>query len=197
MEKFTYWDNPLNRSNISHKSEVCDQFFFSGAIHGRFGRSVTDKPHRWRQVQVHRRVQETAPSAPEAFCAWLPCIRGQKGTPRGLTLAWLTLHTLPVIFSKSNTTLLVVKNPPADAGGAGDMGSIPGNGNPLQYSCQEKNPMDWRAWPATAHGVPTSRTRLTDWPHTHAGNKTKDHIFVLSSIWLLPLFSLIKGHQLW
>ena len=28
MEKFTYWDNPLNRSNISHKSEVCDQFFF-------------------------------------------------------------------------------------------------------------------------------------------------------------------------
>ena len=40
---------------------------------------------------------------------------------------------------------LVVKNPPANAGDATDMGSIPGsgrspgqgNGNPLQYSCLE------------------------------------------------------------
>ena len=47
----------------------------------------------------------------------------------------------------------VVKNPPANAGDAGDMGSIPGlgrspgegNGNPLQYSCWE-NPMDREAW---------------------------------------------------
>ena len=43
----------------------------------------------------------------------------------------------------------VVKNPPANAGDPGDVGSIPGtgrsprgrNGNPLQYSCLE-NPMD-------------------------------------------------------
>jgi len=43
----------------------------------------------------------------------------------------------------------MVKNPPADAGDVGDMGSIPGsgrapeggNGDPLQYSCLE-NPMD-------------------------------------------------------
>ena len=43
---------------------------------------------------------------------------------------------------------LVAKNPPANAGDARDMGSIPGlercpgegNGNPLQYSCLE-NPM--------------------------------------------------------
>ena len=42
---------------------------------------------------------------------------------------------------------------------AGDMGLIPGsgrspgegNGNPLQYSCQE-NPRDRRAWWATVHG---------------------------------------------
>ena len=42
-----------------------------------------------------------------------------------------------------------VKNPPAIAGGAGDMGLIPGSarcsgggqGNPLEYSCL-KNPMD-------------------------------------------------------
>ena len=43
----------------------------------------------------------------------------------------------------------MVKNPPAKAEDAGDMGSIPGlgrspgvgNGNPLQYSCLE-NPME-------------------------------------------------------
>ena len=46
-----------------------------------------------------------------------------------------------------------VKNPPASAGDAGDMGSIPGsgrspgggNGNPLQYFCLE-NSMDREAW---------------------------------------------------
>ena len=37
----------------------------------------------------------------------------------------------------------MVKNPPANAGDAGDTGSVSGvgNGNPLQYSCLE-NPMD-------------------------------------------------------
>ena len=32
-----------------------------------------------------------------------------------------------------------------------------GNGNPLQYSCQE-NPMDRGAWWATVHGVAKSQT---------------------------------------
>ena len=48
---------------------------------------------------------------------------------------------------------------PASAGGAGDIGLIPGlgrspgegNGNPLQYSCLE-NPMDRGAWEAKAMG---------------------------------------------
>ena len=52
---------------------------------------------------------------------------------------------------------------------AGDLGLIPGlgrspgegNGNSLQYSCQE-NPMDRRAWWATVHGVAKSQTRLSD-----------------------------------
>ena len=50
----------------------------------------------------------------------------------------------------------MVKNPPANAG---DVGSIPGegNGSPLQYSCLG-NPMDRGAWRATAHGVTKSRT---------------------------------------
>ena len=53
---------------------------------------------------------------------------------------------------------LVVRNPPANGGGARDMGSIPGlgrspeggNGNLLQYSCLG-NPMDRGAWQATVH----------------------------------------------
>ena len=54
----------------------------------------------------------------------------------------------------------VVKNPPANAGGAGSIpgsGRSPGegNGNPLQYSCLG-NPMDKEAWQAIVHGVPKS-----------------------------------------
>ena len=47
---------------------------------------------------------------------------------------------------------------------AGDLGSIPGlgmssegaHGNPLQYSCLERIPMDRGAWQATVHGVEES-----------------------------------------
>ena len=71
----------------------------------------------------------------------------------------------------------VVKNLPASAGGARDMGSIPGlwrslgggNCNPLQYSFLE-NSMDRGAWQAVVHGVPESRTQLsahTQWTHQH------------------------------
>ena len=59
----------------------------------------------------------------------------------------------------------MVKNPPANAGDAGDLGSIPGSerspagghGNPLQYSCLE-NPMDRGAWWATVYGSQESDT---------------------------------------
>ena len=61
--------------------------------------------------------------------------------------------------------MLVVKNPPANAGDIRDAGSIPGSegsiggghGNPLQYSCLE-NPMDRGARQATVHGVAESDT---------------------------------------
>ena len=60
----------------------------------------------------------------------------------------------------------MVKNPPANVGDTGDMGSVPGsgrspgegNGNPLQYSCL-KNSMDRGAWLAIVHGVAKSRTQ--------------------------------------
>ena len=69
----------------------------------------------------------------------------------------------------------VVKNPPANAGDARDMGSIPGsgrspgggNGNQFQYSCLE-NPMDRGDWWATVHRVSKSWTRLTT-PHINGG----------------------------
>ena len=59
----------------------------------------------------------------------------------------------------------MVKNLPANTGDGRDSGSIPGsgrqpgegNGNPLQYSCQE-NPTDRGAWEATVHGVAKSQT---------------------------------------
>ena len=61
--------------------------------------------------------------------------------------------------------VLLIKNSPASAGNAGDMGSIPGSrrspggghGNPLQYSGLE-NPMDRRTGPAAGHGVAKSWT---------------------------------------
>ena len=71
----------------------------------------------------------------------------------------------------------MAKNPPANAGDAGDVGSIPesrrslegGNGNPLQYHCLE-NPMDRGAWWATVHGVTKesdTAERLSMIQHTH------------------------------
>ena len=58
----------------------------------------------------------------------------------------------------------VIKNPPVNVGDVRDMGSIPGsgrspregNGNPLQYSCQE-NPMDRAARQFTVHGITKSQ----------------------------------------
>ena len=65
----------------------------------------------------------------------------------------------------------MVKNPQANAGDVGDMGSIPGlarspgegNGNPFQYSCLKKS-IDREAWKATFHVV----TELDMPDHTHA-----------------------------
>ena len=61
------------------------------------------------------------------------------------------------------------KESTCNAGDVRDSGSIPelgtssggGHGNSLQYSCLE-NPMDRGAWQATVHGVPKSRTQLTN-----------------------------------
>ena len=63
--------------------------------------------------------------------------------------------------------VLVVKNPPANAGDARDLASIPGSGrsprgehgNALQYSCLE-NPIDREAWQAIVCGFAKRKTQL-------------------------------------
>ena len=67
----------------------------------------------------------------------------------GVAQSWTRLKRLSSSSSSNNMwashVVLVVKNLPANTGGAGDVGSIPGsgrslgegNGNPLQYSCLE------------------------------------------------------------
>ena len=61
----------------------------------------------------------------------------------------------------------MIKNLSANAGGARNVGWIPGlgrspgigTGNPLWYSCLE-NPMNREAWWATAHGITKNKTQL-------------------------------------
>ena len=61
--------------------------------------------------------------------------------------------------------VLVVKNPPANAGDSRGLGSIPGlrrspgggHGNPFLYSCLE-NPMDRGTWWGTVLGIAKSWT---------------------------------------
>ena len=71
----------------------------------------------------------------------------------------------PPLLVWASQVVLVVKNPPADAGDIEDMGLIPGmgrahggeHGNPLQYSCLE-NLTDRGVWWAT---VPTATQSQT------------------------------------
>ena len=76
-------------------------------------------------------------------------------------LAWRIPWTEePVGLQTIGSMVLVVKNPPANAGAVRDVHLSPGlgrspgggHGNPLQYSCL-KNPMDRGAWWATVQGV--------------------------------------------
>ena len=98
--------------------------------------------------------------------------RGQRvfraGTLLCVKLSYSSIHDLG-----ASQGVLVVKNPPANAGDMRDMGLIPGlgrspggeHGNPLQYSCLE-NPMDRGAWLATVHWVAKSQTWLK-WLRIH------------------------------
>ena len=77
---------------------------------------------------------------------------------------WI-IQQIDTLYILSFPGCSVVKNLPANAGDAGDSGSIPGSGrypgggnsNPAQYSGQE-NPMDRGVWWVTVHRVAQSQT---------------------------------------
>ena len=62
-----------------------------------------------------------------------------------------------------------------------------GNGTPLQHSCLD-NPMDGGAWWATVHGVPKSRTRLSDFTFTFHFPALEKEMATHSSVlaWRIP-----------
>ena len=71
-------------------------------------------------------------------------------------------NTLKPYYYRASQVVIMIKNPPANAGDAGSVlesGRSPGggNGNPLQCSCLE-NSTDTGAWQATVHGVTKSQT---------------------------------------
>ena len=78
------------------------------------------------------------------------------------------------IFGAASRVVLLVKDPPANAGDIRDAVSVPGlgrssgegNDKPLQYSCLG-NPMDRETWQAVVHRVTKSWT-LLKWLGTHA-----------------------------
>ena len=88
--------------------------------------------------------------------------------------------------------VLVVKNLPANAGDARDVGSIPGlgrspgveNGNPFQYSCLESS-MDRGALWATVHGVTKSQNmteQLNTHTHKHTHTRTQTQMHPIDSV---------------
>ena len=113
---------------------------------------------------------------------------------------WLLINPF-----RASQVVLVIKNPPANAGIVRDMGSIPGwgrspgegHGNPLQYSCLE-NPMHRGAWWAIVHSVAKSWTQ-SKWLKTHTNpfnswfndkkntavcTQTKKSAWDLDSVWV-------------
>ena len=68
-------------------------------------------------------------------------------------------------FLRASQMVLVIKNPPANAGDVREVGSIlgsgrspgGGHGNPLQYACLE-NPMNRGVWWSIVHRVKESDT---------------------------------------
>ena len=76
--------------------------------------------------------------------------------------------------------VLVVKNPPANAGREG-------TGTPLQYPRLE-NPMDGGAWWATVHGIAKSQTWLTDFTFTFHFYALEKEMATHSSVlaWRIP-----------
>ena len=89
------------------------------------------------------------------------------------------LSVVKINIFKASQVALVVKNLPASAGHARDLGSITGSGrspgeghgNPLQYSCLD-NPMDRGGWRVWSIGLHKSWTRLKRFSMHHMIQKS-------------------------
>ena len=85
----------------------------------------------------------------------------------------------------------MVKNPPANAGGPRDAGSIPGSGrspgeghgNPFQYSCLE-NPMGRGIWQATVYRVDKESETTEQLSTAHTHTHTLKYIYACSFVCL-------------
>ena len=85
---------------------------------------------------------------------WSPCCPWCWNTKLVPTSGLVTSYFFSLGCSDICQVVLVLKNPPANAGDVEDMSSIPGsgrspgegNGNPLQYSCLERRLAAYSSW---------------------------------------------------
>ena len=94
---------------------------------------------------------------------------------------WKWLQVLNIEVSQSfrgghSSEVLVVKNPPANAGDVSGRSSGEGHGNSLQYYCLE-NPTDRGAWQAMVRCVTQSQIRLK-WQHACVHLKTEGDLWL-------------------
>ena len=138
---------------------------------------------QWMKVKSESEVAQSRPTLSDPMDCSLPG-SSVHGIFQARVLEWGA-----IAFSE---VVLVVKNSPANAGDIRDMGSISwlgrspggGNGNPLQYSCQE-NPMDIEALQTAIHGVTKSQTQLSVWAHhKQTTEETEQKWSIFNSIFL-------------
>ena len=99
----------------------------------------------------------------------------------------------------ASQVVLVIKNPPTNAGDIRDTSSIPGSGrspgaghgNPLQYSCLE-NPRLGGAWWAAVYGVARSQTRLKQLSSS-SSSSSSNMLFVKIEFKLVEVLQLYRA----
>ena len=179
--KLWYWRRLLRapcttgRSNQSMLKEISPEYSLEGLLLKLklqyFGPWCKELTH-WKRPWCWERLKAGEEGDDRGWDGWM-------ASPTWWTWDWASSGSWwwtgrPVVLQSMRlqrvhweTELIVVENPPANAGDVRDVGSNPGlgrssgggRGNPLQYSYLE-NPMDREAWKATVCGVAKSRTQL-------------------------------------